>query len=52
MELMTDMVYLCMRSYRQMEIRSNHSMSSWQHRGVEPAIIGYTEDDAFKWCHR
>jgi sugar phosphate isomerase/epimerase len=50
MELAADMGIPCMRlnTGRWNTIKSFDEFMA--HRGVEPAITGYTEDDAFKWC--
>jgi L-ribulose-5-phosphate 3-epimerase len=50
MELAADMGIPCMRlnTGRWNTIKSFDEFMA--HRGQEPAITGYTEDDAFKWC--
>jgi sugar phosphate isomerase/epimerase len=50
MELAADMGIPCMRlnTGRWNTIKSFDEFMA--HRGQEPAIDGYTEDDAFKWC--
>ncbi|MEP7323819.1 MAG: sugar phosphate isomerase/epimerase family protein [Saprospiraceae bacterium] len=50
MELAADMGIPCMRlnTGRWNTIKSFDEFMA--HRGQEPAISGYTEDDAFKWC--
>lgn len=50
LELAADMGIPCMRlnTGRWNTIKSFDEFMA--HRGEEPAIAGYTEDDAFKWC--